>query len=782
MANLKKKNKPQAKKGNSLILILGGVAAFLVVTCAGTAGLGAWFLFGKKPADTPVVAASPEPKSDSEPRKQPEPERKPPEKKEPVPETGPPPLSRELQKVKDATVFISALMPTGKKCEGTGFIAVEDGVVVTNAHVLGMLDATAPPPNKIEVILYPGTPNESTAMAIPLAVDRTLDLVALRITGPNLPAYLMLEDSAKVAESQTVHVASYPCEAKVRKDFSIVPTAIARLKKAPAGTFDEVEIGAGINRASSGGPVVTAGGAVVGIAGGDDKTRLATPADLIKRFLDGKIGDGAIGKVVQDGKDAKVPVTYPLNDPLRRIKEFRVEVWTGAPGPDRPYSYTPPEKSPGDGDRKTQPLVPQKTLAMGDVVLPVPVPAGQVVWLQPVIVLKDNSRQWGVATTVTPPPASPYDLKPANLTVNLQSPKERTVNLNATFTTTIKKTTTTAHITADILESMGTDTDGPLMKTAYGTLSNTDGNKLATPKAILDLVQHLPTTYGLDATNKLTKRVPRLLDAKTPKESKEPTLAMQFQIGMAFEAGIVPMPNSTKQPMDSWPTNYTILKRSKQKTAEGALALTSTYEGFLKRNNRNEAIITVTGKLTFNNPDYKMFEGNVTGTIGFDEPGGYISSTKMKITNAGDTDKASFTLDIDIQRNAGNGSNIQLAQDKQPEPKSDGKPKTILDQKSNIVAGANFDPTLSDAKKKRIAYKQDLQSPAMMQANKTYTIHVQAMGFEPYIKLVTPAGVVQQGLGAKLVYRATANTPFSVSVISANGKLGAFHVTVQESP
>jgi S1-C subfamily serine protease len=786
MANLKKKNKPQAKKGNTLIFLLVGVAAFMVVMCAGVAGVGAWFLFGSKPAETPNVNASPEPKNEPEPKKEPEPDKKPEKKKEPEPEpkTGPAPLSRELQKVKDATVFTSALMPNGRKYEGTGFLAEEDGVVVTNAHVLGMLDATAPAPTKIEVTLFPGEQNESKTLGMPLAVDRTLDLVALRVTEPKLPACLMLEDSAKVAEAQPVHVACYPFEAKVRKDFSIVSTAIARLKKAPTGKLDEVQVGAGITRASSGGPVVTAGGAVVGIAGGDDKTSLATPADLIHRFLNGKIGDAAIDKVVLAGKDAKVPVTYQLSDPLRRIMEFRVEVWIGNPGPDRPYSHAPPIKAPGDGDRKPQPLVPQKNFAKGDVPLPAPIPAGQVIWLQPVIVLKDSSMQWGVATTVMPPTPSPYDLKPANLTVNLKTPKERTVKLDATFTTTTKKTTTSAHIMADILESMGTDTDGPQMKTAYGSnLSNTDGSNTATPKQILDLVHLIPTTYGLDNTNKLTKRVPRFLDTKLPKESKDPALTMQFQIGTAFEAGIVPMPNRTVQPMEAWPTSYPILMRSKQKPAEGNLALNSTYQGFLKRANRNEAIITVTGKLTFNNPDYKKFEGNVSGTIGFDEAGGYISSTQLKITNADDGDKAGFALDIDIQRSAGNGGNIQLVQDKQPDPKPDpGKPKTILDQKGMLAVGGLFDPTLSDAKKKKFAYKQDFQSPVMMQQGKTYTIHVAAMGFDPYIRLITPAGVVQQNQGGKLVYQATANTPFSVSVISHNGKVGTFHVTVQESP
>jgi predicted Zn finger-like uncharacterized protein len=792
----KKKKKPVAKKGNGMLLIVGGAAAGLLLLVAGAAGLGAWLYFGKNtPTETPIAVkretpAIPEP----EKKKEPEPEKtKEPEKKkepEPEPKTGPPPLSPELQKVKQATVFVSALMPTGRKYEGTGFLAVEDGVVLSNASVLGMLDAKVPPPLQIEVTLYPGEPNEAKGKAVPLGVDRDADLVALRVTAPPslpaLPAYLMLEDSAKIAEEQQVHVASHPVELKMRKPFLLTPTAISKIKKAPTGKHTEMQVGGGINRASSGGPVVTTGGAVVGISAGDDKARLATPADVVKRFLDGSIGDATFDKIVQAGKDSKVPATYQLNDPLRRIKDVRVEVWIGAPGPNRPYSYTPPAPLPGDGARKPQPLVQQKTSANGDVALPTPVPTGQVVWLQPVITLKDNSMQWGVASNVTPPPVSPYDLKPANLTVKLTNPADRTVKLDATFTTTSKKTTTSAHILADIRENMGPDPDGAQMKTAYGNLSNTDAQNTATPKQILDLVHQIPTTYVLDNTNKLTKRTPRAFDAKVPKDSSGPALTMEYQLGAAFEAGIVPMPNKTVQPAETWTTTYGILMRSKQKNATGNLTLTSTYEGFLKRKDRNEAIITVTGKLQFpTDPDFKMFEGNVTGKIGFDDPGGYISSTQLKITNVADAGgKDSFTLDLDIQRNAGNGSNIQLVMDtKPPDPKGDGKPKTIVDQKGNLTAASPFDPMLSDlvSKKKKVAYKQDIQSPVMMQQGKNYTIHVMAMGFQPFIKLTTPNGVIPQA-GAKLVYRATANTPFSVTVISHDGKVGAFHVTVQESP
>src|SRR5262249_42033804 len=149
--------------------------------------------------------------------------------------------------------------------------------------------------------------------------------------------------------------------------------------------------------------------------------------------LAGRIGDGNFDKPFLFGKDTKVPVSYALIDPLRKIKDVKVEVWTGPPGAPRPYSYKPPVPVPGDGKRQAQPLTTQNSYAISDVVMPASVPTGQVVWMQPVITLTDSSIQWGVATSMPPPVVSPYDRKPANLIVKLQTPKERTVKLKYTL-------------------------------------------------------------------------------------------------------------------------------------------------------------------------------------------------------------------------------------------------------------------------------------------------------------------------------------------------------------
>ncbi|HZZ80058.1 MAG TPA: trypsin-like peptidase domain-containing protein [Gemmataceae bacterium] len=795
----KKKSKPEPKK-SGLVLILAGVGVVLFLVCGGIAGVGALLVHRARQAvgEIPIAEFKDamekkgdlDRKKDGEPKKDGELKKDPP-KMDPDPKSGPPALSAELQRVKQATVYLSAQLPGGGRSEGSGFLAFEPGLVVTNAHVLGIVDPNAPPPTTIEATLNPGEPNQAKMPATLLGFDPKLDLAVLRVTSPALPAPLPLEDSARIAQALPVQIASHPVELNMRRPFTFTPTTISMLKKSPAGNVDELQVGAGIGRANSGGPVVTPAGMVVGIAGNDPQARRATSGDLIKRFLSGSVGDATIGNVVKAGPDTKAPVSYPLIDPLQRIKEARIEVWSGAPGANRPASLAQPAPLPGDGARKAIPLGLLKNTASGDAVLPVSMPPGQVVWLQPVIVLKDNTTQWGVATSIMPPTPSPYDLRPANLTIKLYDPKDRTATINATFSSATAKKKTVTRINVSVLEHMEAGPNNTAqMKTAFGYLTSsveTDGQNFQTPKTTFDLVRPLAPTYNVGSANQIANRLYRQLDLKLPKEASDPAVKLQYQIATAFESGFLSMPNKTVKPGETFQTMANIKILVKGKTQSAILDLVGTYEGFLNRNSRTEAIVTVKGKLNgLGDPDLRRYEGPVTGTIGFDESAGYISSTQLKIGNAG---LNNVTIDLDVKRTSGNTGNIQLVQDTptppnpmDPNPKN--KTKTLFDQKGTMVATGNFDPQFSDAKKKRFAHKQDI--PFKMEMGKTYTIQVTNAAFDSYLKLSGPPGLVAQGGGAgnssKLTYRAPITGLFVLSVISHNGRTGGYHLKIQESP
>ena len=159
----------------------------------------------------------PEAKKDAEPKGL-EPKKDPEPKKIRMKKAGGPPLSPELQ-TRQASYRLSCRLHQGLPTAATlkavsGFPAVEDGVVVTNAHVIGMQNSnTSGAPTRIDVTLYPGEPNQAvnSPRHAPRCRSDTLDLAAIRVTAPNVCSpVLNLEDSAKVTESQQVQVASYP--------------------------------------------------------------------------------------------------------------------------------------------------------------------------------------------------------------------------------------------------------------------------------------------------------------------------------------------------------------------------------------------------------------------------------------------------------------------------------------------------------------------------------------------------------------------------------------------
>src|SRR5205814_1824779 len=125
-------------------------------------------------------------------------------------------------------------------------------------------------------------------------------------------------------------------------------------------------------------------------------------------------------------------------------------------------------KLPGDSDRQTNAFLMQRPSASNPITLPASIPPGQVAWAQPVIVLSDNTMQWGDAV-VMPVASSPYDRKPANLVANFQTPRERTLKLK--YTLSVNNKQTKADI--DMLEVLTPNSDGGAVSTAYGTLNLT---------------------------------------------------------------------------------------------------------------------------------------------------------------------------------------------------------------------------------------------------------------------------------------------------------------------
>lgn len=133
---------------------------------------------------------------------------------------------------------------------GSGVLIREDGVIVTNAHVVG---------NSAEVRVsladgsqYPGTV---------LGRDRSIDIAVVRIAGRNFPA-APLADSDQIEVGQSAIAIGNP----LGFERTVTRGIVSRLNRALGNQLDElIQTDAAINPGNSGGPLLNSSGQVIGI-------------------------------------------------------------------------------------------------------------------------------------------------------------------------------------------------------------------------------------------------------------------------------------------------------------------------------------------------------------------------------------------------------------------------------------------------------------------------------------------------------------------------------------
>jgi len=212
---------------------------------------------------------------------------------------------------------------TGQKQEvgaGSGFIVSNDGLVVTNKHVVS--DASA----DYTVMTSDGKKYDAKVQAI----DPTNDLGILKINATNLPV-LELGDSANLQIGQTV-IAIGNSLGEFRNTVSKgVISGLKRNVNAGSGLVGESELlsqviqtDAAINPGNSGGPLLDIQGKVIGVnvamAQGAENIGFALPIDLVKKDIasvksSGKITQPYIGVRympidAQIQKDNNLPFDY----------------------------------------------------------------------------------------------------------------------------------------------------------------------------------------------------------------------------------------------------------------------------------------------------------------------------------------------------------------------------------------------------------------------------------------------------------------------------------------
>ncbi len=170
----------------------------------------------------------------------------------------------------------------GRRGNGAGTIWHSDGLIITNAHVIG---GAGRGKNGIKVTL----PNGETIPAQVLASDNSLDLAALAVDAKGLPT-IELGHSRRLHPGQWVMAVGHPWGVKGAASAGVV---IDMGPPPEIQTHREfVQVGLQLRPGHSGGPLVDVEGRLVGINTmiTGPEVGLAVPVHVVKEFLRETIG------------------------------------------------------------------------------------------------------------------------------------------------------------------------------------------------------------------------------------------------------------------------------------------------------------------------------------------------------------------------------------------------------------------------------------------------------------------------------------------------------------
>ncbi|MGH7391065.1 MAG: S1C family serine protease [Candidatus Rokuibacteriota bacterium] len=163
-----------------------------------------------------------------------------------------------------------------RRSSGSGFVIEQDGVIVTNAHVVEGVQTA-------QVRLFDG--RRFTARVV--GRDNRVDLALLRLDGVSGLPTLAFGDSNRLRVGEFVLALGHPFGLEHTVSFGIVSRKGSPLTVAAPG-FDFIQTDAAINPGNSGGPLVSMAGEVVGVnsmAARNGSIGFAIPANLVKMLV-----------------------------------------------------------------------------------------------------------------------------------------------------------------------------------------------------------------------------------------------------------------------------------------------------------------------------------------------------------------------------------------------------------------------------------------------------------------------------------------------------------------
>jgi S1-C subfamily serine protease len=622
----KAKSRPMLAAG-----VAAGVAAAFLFLCTG--GIGALYLvFRSKPAQ-PAPMTSVTQGEETPPAPEPPPKKK----RKKYTSDSPTRMAPEtLQKVKRSTVYIRVVDGNGEGGTGSGFFAYETGIVLTNAHVVGMMEADSKPPRRIDVILNSGEKDERNLTGEVVAVDSQTDVAVIRLsTKDNLPQPLEVISAEELVETQPVYICGFPFGERIGKNITVSPSQVSSLRKSATGDLTQVQVNGGMNPGNSGGPVVDTDGDVVGVAVAGirgSSINFAIPGDSVEIVLNGQIKNFQLGTPSRRGSNVVVPVTITTSDPLKRIRRVAVDWWEGKQGRERPSSHQPPAAEAGDSEHRTLSLKYDSGVARGELVLPAT--ASGTFWIQPAYA-GDGYHHWMTANPYMP---DLVDAKPATLAIKQPTqPVKSRLSSRSRFR--LRNDDGQEHSVIRRISGRLTEASQPgnpqgnvdcrikirdlEMVTSRDSRGEEPDDRLGMIRPALDRIN---LTLVFDVRGNLVRRTGEF--AGVPVQNRREAERFCGEILNTLDCVTVPPPpNPSLQPGNGWRTNKAVPIDTMRGVPMGQLDLTYTYRGTRLRNGNEEAVVAFKGPLI----NTRGMTGSATGHAAFDLKKGQFVQVKADV-------------------------------------------------------------------------------------------------------------------------------------------------------
>ncbi len=584
-----------------------------------------------------------------------------------------------LKRVKKSTVMIRVEMPDGGKASGSGFFAVEDGLVMTNAHVLDMLSPESRPPKKIEVVLNSGEAGELILGGQILGLDRGSDLAVLKAFSTKagkvvIPPPLPIKSAKNLGELQKLFVCGFPLGDQLGKEISIRPTTVTSLRK-KNGALEKVQVEGGMTPGNSGGPVVDSRGDVVGVAVSiilGTQLSFAIPGDQVQSFVTGRFAEINMGQGYFHSKDVMIPVTITMLDPLNRVKDLGLEVWIGDGGGPRPPSVgNAPVPLPSDSAHVKTNLDYQKSEGKGEVKFPSP-QAGKEYWIQPSWTNGAGKKVWASAS-VYKPPSPPVERKPASLVFRPKRGNRR-LELKTKTTLAFKVNKKEEHaiqlITdANLQEAVLPDPRGTAIRLSYEkfTLGMTvddqpppDNSPFKSMfETVNQYMKQVSSNVFQDARGNIRVDEALTMPSGLPAELQKELSDAHQEVLHTLQSLTIPLPNEKMAEGKSW-TEWRILQVDAGRFSESArVHMLYTYLGTCRRGGREEAVVSLKGEVRGQEGAEDKSGGVWDGTVNVDLLTGQVVLANAKVTfdvlgfsRTGEPLKLAGRIDMELKRSS----------------------------------------------------------------------------------------------------------------------------------